>query len=148
MDIENVEIVGDIMTITKSNFCIGYTDQETLKLDFDGMKISRAKDISDWILERFEMGGYIILRSSKNKYHVVFDKEIDWGENCRIMGFVTWILKNHRSFEMWVTMQLIKKSSTLRISKKGDKPKPRIVYQKGTQVDQIPIFRRFRKMKW
>lgn len=136
------------MVVTKSNYVIGYTDQETLKLDLDNLSIFKVKSIANWILSRFEMGGYIILRSSKNKYHAVFDRTLEWGENCRIMGYVAWILGNNRNYEMWLIMQLIKKSSTLRISNKGDKPKPRIVYQKGEQADQIPIFRKYRKMKW
>ncbi|MEX2739273.1 MAG: hypothetical protein Q6356_009430, partial [Candidatus Wukongarchaeota archaeon] len=37
----------------------------------------------------------------------------------------------------WLLMQCIKQSSTLRISSKGEKPSPRIVFRSGKQDQQI-----------
>lgn len=40
----------------------------------------------------------------------------------------------------YVLMQCIKKSSTFRVSPKGDKPSPRIVYRYGRQDQEIQGF--------
>ena len=42
-------------------------------------------------------------------------------------------------------MQCIKQGSTLRVSNKGDKPGPRVVYREGVEDDRIKDFLRFRR---
>jgi len=69
-------------------FILGYSDEETVKLDFDQMPFSKVKYWASRALERFKLQGFIILKSSKNCYHVIFDKTLSWTEN---MSVVAWI---------------------------------------------------------
>ena len=58
--------------IVGKDVIIGYTDRRTVKLDFDNMRYKQIKTVSKWLTKRFDSGGFIILRSSKDNYHVVF----------------------------------------------------------------------------
>jgi len=68
------------------------------------------------------------------------------------MHIVAWVslLSYHDKLKMWFLMQCIKESSTLRVSSKGEKPSPRIVYRYDEQDDAIETFLRHRRMvkKW
>jgi hypothetical protein len=66
------------------NSVIGYTDTETVKLDLDS---TAFKNVKDWALRaknKFRLGGFLILKSSKNCYHVVFNRAVSWSENTRM----------------------------------------------------------------
>jgi hypothetical protein len=64
------------------------------------------------------------------------------------MMIVAWVslLSNNKGTQKYHLMQCIKQSSTLRISKKRQKPSPRIVYRYGKQDNQIESFLEYRKM--
>jgi len=89
----------------------------------------------------------MILKSSRSCYHVVFDREVSWDFNVKIMAWVS-LLSHNRLLEKWFVMQCIKGCSTLRVSPKyskhGSKPSPRIVFRYGKENDQIECFLRFR----
>ena len=68
----------------------------------------------------------MILCSSENNYHAIFDKTVMWGENVTVMGLTGMIFKG--DVGLWVLMQCIKGHSTLRISNKFGKGRPRIVW--------------------
>ena len=126
------------------NFVLGLTDTETIKLDCDESSFQSVKSLAEKTLKKFNLGGYLILRSSKNNYHVVFDREVDWSENVSIMAWV--VLTNKKPKLMkWFLLQCIRKASTLRVSTKCDKPSPRIVFRKGDSVNQIRDFLKFRR---
>ena len=103
--------------------CIGYTDCETVKLDLDDMSYSRTKEVVTMTMILFNLGGYLILKSSRNCYHAIFDRNVWWGENVAIMAKVTLMLlvKNPKVLK-WFLMQCIKGSSTLRVTPKNEKP--------------------------
>jgi hypothetical protein len=123
---------------------LGYSDTETVKLDFDDSPYKIVKYWAERALNWFKLGGYIILKSSKNSYHVLFNKSVSWAQNMSIVAWVALQCRN-RGLVKWFIMQAIKKSSTLRVSKKKDKPSPRIVYRHGEQDEQIQGFLEYRR---
>jgi len=123
----------------------GFSDTETIKLDFDETSFKNVKYWAQRVMKWFKLGGYVILKSSKNSYHVVFNKSVSWAENLKVVAWVA-LQSQNRGLIKWLVMQCIKKSSTLRISQKSQKHSPRIVYRDGKQDDQIESFLEFRKM--
>ena len=118
---------------------LGYSDTETVKLDFDEMPF---KDVKYWALRTmkwFKLGGFLNLKSSKNCYHVVFNRKVSWRKNVHIVAWVC-LESQNQGLDKWFVMQCIKESSTLRVSPKNDKPSPRIVYHEGKQDGQIKVF--------
>ena len=127
------------------NFILGYTDTETVKLDFDDASF---KDVKYWAfraMKWFKLMGFIILKSSEDCYHVVFNRPVSWSENMRIVAWVS-LLSRKPKLQRWHLMQCIKEGSTLRISSKEDKPSPRIVFRFGHEKKQINEFLDFRKV--
>lgn len=100
-----------------------------------------ARRVANW----FNLNGFLILKSSDNSYHVIFNREVTWSENMKIVAWVS-LLSHIESLKRWFIMQCIKEDSTLRVSPKGEKPSPRIVYREGRQDEQIREFLRYRKV--
>lgn len=126
-------------------FILGYTDIETVKLDLDDMSFDHVKYWAVATTKRFRLRGFVILKSSKNCYHVVFDKPVSWVKNVAIVAWVC-LMTKHRKLTEWLIMQCIKHASTLRLSSKKEKPSPRIIYRHGTQNQQVSNFLRYRKI--
>lgn len=126
-------------------FVIGYTDEETVKLDFDNTPFKTVKHWALRVMKWFKLKGFIILKSSKDCYHVVFDRKVSWKLNVKIMAWVS-LLSRNPMLEKWFLMQCIKEASTLRVSPKKQKPSPRIVYRYGEQNVQIRFFLRYRRL--
>jgi len=125
-------------------FILGYTDTETVMLDFDNTPF---KDVMYWCnraMKWFKLEGFIILRSSENNYHAVFNRKLSWSENMRIVAWVS-LLSNNPMLQKYHLMQCIKEGSTLRVSPKNDKPSPRIVYKYGSLDGQVKEFLSYRK---
>ncbi|UCE16679.1 MAG: hypothetical protein JSV12_03485 [Candidatus Bathyarchaeota archaeon] len=125
------------------HFVLGYTDEETVMLDFDSTSFKTVKYWALRALKWFKLEGFIILKSSLNNYHVVFNRTVSWKQNMKIVAWVA-LQCHNRLVEKWFLMQCIKEGSTLRISPKLDKPSPRIVFRYGKENGQIESFLRFR----
>lgn len=125
-------------------FKIGVTDSETVMLDFDDTPFGDVKYWAFRAMKWFRLNGFMIQRSSENNYHVVFD-QVSWSENVRIMAWVSLMSHKPRLLKSFL-MQCIKQGSTLRVSRKGSKPSPRVVSRYGKQDSQIKEFLDFRKM--
>lgn len=123
---------------------LGYTDNETVMLDFDDTSFKTVKYWALKTMRWFKLGGFVILKSSKNCYHVVCNRKVSWSENMRIVAWVS-LLSRHESLKRWFLMQCIKQASTLRVSSKGLKPSPRIVYRYGDQNEQVQDFLTYRQ---
>ena len=123
----------------RGNPIIGFSDDETVMLDFDctifGIVKYWAKRTMNW----FKLEGFIILKSSENSYHVVFNRPVLWSENMRIVAWVSLLFRSEK-LKTYFLMQCIKESSTLRVSSKGEKPSPRIVFRFGKQDKQVKEF--------
>jgi hypothetical protein len=116
-----------------------------VKIDFDEASFSWVKYWALRTMKWFRLRGFIILKSSENCYHVVFDRAVSWSEN---MGVVAWVaLQSHnRGLNRWFLMQCIKGCSTLRVSLKREKPSPRIVFRSGKQEKQVKEFMKTRRI--
>ena len=142
-------LVSGLSGVSSPKFILGYTSDETVMLDLDSMSI---KDVKYWArraMTRFGLGGFLVLESSLGSYHVVFDRPVDWGENVRVVAWVSLYVKRRR-LDNWFKMQCIKQKPTLRVSAKhqGGKVKlsPRIEYWEGSQVNEISDFLDYRKL--
>ena len=100
---------------------------------------------ADRAMKHFRMGGYVVLKSSRDHYHLFFNKTVSWEKNCRVMAWVA-VLSKNVGLRKWVLMQFIKGASTLRISFKGEKASPRIVHHEGRQDQEISTFKRWRRL--
>lgn len=130
---------------SKANPILGYSDTETVKLDFDNMSFKSVKYWASRIGRWFKLRGFIVLKSSNNRYHVVFDREVSWSLNVKIMGWAC-LQSKHKGLTGYFILQCIKQGSTLRISPKKDKLCPRPVYYYGKQDGQIRSFLEYRHM--
>jgi hypothetical protein len=132
---------------------IGISDTETVKLDFDDTPLDVVKYWALRAMKWFKLEGFIILLSSEKaftvkyrrkviftlrikSFHVVFNRRVSWRKNVHVMSWVA-MLSQIPKLKKYVLMQCIKEGSTLRVSPKGDKPSPRIVYRHGKQDKQI-----------
>ena len=131
--------------ILKADPILGFTDRMTVKLDLDNMNFKSARYWAVLVMEKFRQKGYIMLKSSKECYHVVFDRYVSWDENLSIVGWVA-ILSRSVHLLRYLAMQCIKMSSALRVAPKGDKPSPRIVFRYGSQDHAVKDFLRYRKL--
>jgi hypothetical protein len=123
---------------------IGFSDNETVMIDFDNTPLEVVKNWAELAMNGFNLEGFIILKSSENSYHVVFNRPVSWSENMRIVAWLS-LLSGNEKLKTYLLMQCIKESSTLRISNKGKKQSPRIVFWFGKQDKQIKEFLSYRK---
>jgi len=118
------------------NSILGFTDDETVMLDFDDTPFKTVKYWAQVAMKHFLLGGFLILKSSENHYHVIFNDMVDWAENMSIVAWVS-LQSNNQNMLRYLRMQCIKKSSTIRIGPKGEKRAPRIVYRERKVDKQI-----------
>ena len=126
------------------NSILGYTDTETVKLDFDDAPFKTVKHWALKAMEWFKLEGFLILKSSEKHYHVVFDRIVTWTKNMHVVAWVGLQSKNE-GLRKWLLMQCIKENSTLRISSKKEKPMPRIVHHYRNQSTQIRNYLEWRQ---
>jgi len=103
--------------MSKADPILGFTDRMTVKLDLDNMSFKSARYWANLVLKKYKLRGYIILKSSKKCYHVVFDRYVRWDENLSVVGWVA-ILSKSLKLKDYLGMQCIKMSSTLKGSSK------------------------------
>jgi hypothetical protein len=112
-------------------------------------------------LGKLDLEGFIVLQSSvkkyvlkrkgkvygfrKGSYHVVFNAPVSWAKNCHVRAWLA-LESGNENLRRYAMMQDIKESSTLRISKKGNKPIPKIVFRYGLQDKQVKRFLETRKL--
>lgn len=140
------------------NVVIGNWDTKTVMLDFDNTSIGEVKLWCFRLLSWFNLDGFIILQSSKRtlkardkktgkvifshrigSYLAVFNRKVTWKENVSIMNWMA-LESGNVGLQNYVRMQCIKGSSTLRLSHKGKKPSPKVVFQFGNQDKRIAEF--------
>lgn len=101
------------------------------------------------ICKFFELKGFLILKSSSNNYHVVFDRSVSWEENGKIMALAALMVEGRRLHKCpltkYMVMQFIKGMSTLRIGRKKNKPSPRTIFKFRRLNNEIRNYLRFRR---
>jgi hypothetical protein len=128
---------------------IGVTYENVVMADLDDMSFRRVKRLAFKAVKRFNLGGFIILKSSRGNYHVVFNEPKDRFEVFQIIGWIG-ITANNPNVWKWVCMQAVKGALTLRLSPKplsdgGFKPPPKVVYRYGEQDKCIKDFLKIRR---
>jgi hypothetical protein len=135
---------------------LGDWDKETVRLDWDDTALAEVKLWSLRACRWFKLEGFIILRSSmknylvkdkkkivysfkRGSYLVIFDRPVNWESNVKIMNWVA-LESGNVNLQKYVRMQCIKKTSTVRISSKGNKPAPSIVFRYGAQDKMVREF--------
>ena len=135
-----------------SKLRIGDWDENTVRLDYDHESLNEVKFYAFKTISWFELGGFLILRSSQrtmrvrdkitkkilfshkvSNYHVVFDKYVSWSLNVKIMNWAALQSKNE-ALKDYVRMQCIKETSTLRLTD------TKIVFRYGNQNHMIKKF--------
>jgi hypothetical protein len=119
---------------------VGFTSDKIVMLDLDRMDYNNAVKICQYILKRWNLGGFILPRSSRGNYHAVFDRYTNWKKVIQLLFTIahnrSWKggkFNKKESFTRWAIMQAIEGSCTLRISKKGKKAPPQVIARAGTQ---------------
>jgi len=121
------------------NFTLGISSDETVMLDFDDTDYKTVQYWAERAMKWFTLGGYLILKSSPGCYHVVFNRNVDWSENMRVVAWVAQLSSNE-GLQKWQRMQCIKMKSTIRVGPKNEKKSPRIVKRVGDQDRQTQEF--------
>ena len=124
---------------------LGVNARDIVMLDFDEETLENVKYWARRTCDWFHMEGFIILESSEMRYHVVFDRFVSWEENTMRMAWVG-ILSNNKNLWKYIFMQLIKGSCTLRVSRKGEKPAPRVIFKFGSQSNGIARYQYQRRI--
>lgn len=104
--------------------CIGFTTTKGVCLDLDNISEFKARKIAQHTYEKYKLEGYLIMKSSNNHYHIIFNKYITW----RKVGQIIFGLYIVTAWGIW---QMRKGEITLRISKKNMKNKPKEIMRKG-----------------
>ena len=133
--------------LSRSKPVLGISCSTAVKLDFDGVSFKTVKYWALRTMRWFRLGGFVILKSSEGNYHVVFNRRVTWKRNVKIMSWVA-VMSQLPKLKDYVLMQCIKGCSTLRVSRKGDKPSPRIVYRYGKQDGEVRNFLLKRRQIW
>ena len=108
----------------RTGYCIGFNTDRGLMLDLDNMKFRKALQIAETLLKRHKLEGFLLIKSSKKNYHVVFNRYLSWKT-------ITTILFSMYECVRYAVFQMKEGQLTLRISKKNGKDKPKILRQVG-----------------
>jgi hypothetical protein len=118
------------------NYVYGFTTTKGLLLDLDNTTQKETSAIAQFYCKRFQLEGYLILKSSENNYHVVFNRYLIWKKTLEYLFKIVWRYHYHEhgikpSLTYWAILQACKGSETLRISTKNHKKTPKIVKKSG-----------------
>lgn len=135
----------------------GDWSDDTIRVDFDNTILDEVKLWAYRALKWFKLEGFIILESShknyvvkekrkiffrlrKASYLLIFNRPVEWIKNVKIMNWIAhevYLESGNEDVQRYVTMQCIKETSTVRISRKGKKPIPKVVFRFGLQDKMI-----------
>ena len=124
-----------------SGYCVGFNTDRGLIMDLDNMKFRKALWIAETLMKRYKLEGFLLIQSSDKSYHVVFNRYLSWKT-------ITKILFSQYESIRWAVFQLKEGMLTLRISKKNNKDKPKILHQVGRTdkliKDYLEIYEKFK----
>jgi len=121
------------------DFSLGVMSDETVMLDFDDTTLDFVLYWARVAMDLFELGGFLIRKSSEGCFHTVFDRIVTWKECLRVVAMVV-LNSHHEGLKKWFILQARKGSMTLRCTPKGLKPCPVVVHREGSQDDRIQRF--------
>lgn len=121
--------------LVKHNYVLGFTTSKGVLLDLDNTKLASVKRLCAILLKhkrfryiksKIDLEGYLIVESSKDHYHVIFNKYLSFknaliiASTVRIGNIVSWLVERIKHGEF-----------TIRISTKNNNDKPKIVLSVG-----------------
>ncbi len=125
----------------RTGYCIGFNTDRGLMLDLDNMKFRKALRIAETLLQRYKLEGFLLIRSRRKNYHVVFNRYLSWRTITKIL------FRLHECLR-WAVFQMKEGQLTLRISKKNGKDKPKILLNVGKAdkliEDYIEVYEEFK----
>ena len=62
--------------LSQPKYILGFTSDETVMLDLDDVSLRTAKYWAKRAMNWFDLGGILVLESSPDSYHVVFDRAV------------------------------------------------------------------------
>lgn len=132
-------------------YVYGFTTSHGLLLDLDNTTLGETRKIAKKYMERFKLEGYLILRSSQNNYHVVFNKYMSWKKVLACLFKIVWYYHYHKhgikpSLTFWAILQACKETETLRVSRKERKSIPKVIQTKGKTDKLINDYLEFMKV--
>jgi len=108
----------------ETGYCIGFMTKQGLVFDLDNMSYKSAKRFAERLLKQYKLEGYLLIRSSPKNYHIVFNKYLSWRT-------ITKILFSQYKCLGWAVFQMKSGYLTIRISRKNNEFKPRILLRVG-----------------
>ena len=105
-------------------YVVGFMTNKGVILDLDNMKFKKAKWLAQSLCKRYELEGYLLIKSSEKNYHVVFNRYLKWRT-------ITKIVFNQYEALRWAVFQMQSGYLTLRISRKNGRNKPKILLKVG-----------------
>jgi hypothetical protein len=105
-------------------YCIGFNTDRGVILDLDNMKFKKALWIANTLMERYKLEGFLLIRSSRKNYHVVFNRYLSWKT-------ITKILFSQYECIRYAVFQMKEGMLTLRVSTKNGKDRPKILLTVG-----------------
>ena len=118
---------------------MGVKSDSMVMLDLDDTTLEFVLYWARTAMNLFDLGGFLVRKSSEGCFHVVFDRVVTWKECLRFVASIV-INSYHEGLKKWVILQARKGSMTLRCTSKGEKPCPVVVYREGSQDAQIYRF--------
>lgn len=117
-------------------YVLGFTTDKGLLLDLDNTTLHETRQIAKKYTRRFKLEGYLIMKSSQNNYHIIFNRYLTWKTALEYLFKIVWSYHYYEhgskpSLTNWAILQACKRSMTLRISNKNRKPKPRLIEKRG-----------------
>ncbi|MEM4846910.1 MAG: hypothetical protein QW794_04035 [Thermosphaera sp.] len=119
---------------------IGITSTVIPMMDFDNCELEKTIRLARKAMKKFKLEGFAVVMSSKNNYHVVFNKLCKRYPKC--IKIMAWLALNVNTIEAYkyLCLQIIKQAATLRLSKKAEKPRPKVIYVEGKYDKGIKIY--------
>lgn len=111
---------GCNVLVKRNYYTIGFTTPKGLCLDLDDISLKKSEKLANFLLKKYKLQGYLLIKSSPKHYHVVFNKYLSWKRTLQILARVFKCIE-------WALWQIRKGEITLRISPKKGKNLPKII---------------------
>ena len=125
-----------------SGYCIGFNTDRGLILDLDNMKFRKALWVAETLTKRYRLEGFLLIKSSEKNYHVVFNRYLSWKTITKILFSLYECIR-------YAVFQMKEGQLTLRISKKNNRDKPKILLKIGKTdkliKDYLEVYEKFKK---
>jgi len=123
-----------------TGYCIGFNTDRGLMLDLDNMRFKKALWLAETLLKKHKLEGFLLIKSSDKNYHAVFNRYLSWRAITEIL------FSQHECFR-WAVFQMKEGQLTLRVSKKNNKDKPKVLLKVGKTDklirDYLEIYEKF-----